>query len=310
MKFSPENRLYVLIISLGLFLVIVTVVLQAAVISSRQDQLGDEGILATFRRQLASAIEPDNNTPGTLSQSGVADAAPAPTVTSTPFIIVIPATPIVTATETAIPLLPTDTPLPAPTLAPTTAPATDTPTLVPAPPTNTPSEIANTVAPTSTVALEATPVPTAPQFDIRLATASRRVDCANMTAITERILSNRFQMNVQVMFFDTPTQMFDALAEGEADITLCYLDPDDRSFMRDRLGLIRQIGVQHDAGEDYKLQMWANGAYKAQLRDTRACVLDFLEKVDFTDLNTGSQEPQSWIDGHASELSTWLNCSL
>lgn len=301
MKFSPENRLYAIIISLGLFLVIVTIVLQAAVLTSRSDQPANQGIFSAFRRQLASAIEPDDNTPGTLSQSTVADAAQAPTATSTPFVIVVPATPVDVATDTPLPPPPTNTPPPVPTI----APAADTPTLAPPIPTDTVMP-----APTNTAGPEAPVAPTAPQFDIRLATSSRRVDCTNMTAIAEQVLSSRFQMQVQVMFFDSPTQMFDALAEGMADVTLCYLDPDDRSLMRDRLGLIRQIGVQHDAGEDYKLQMWANGAFKAQLRDTRACVLDFLEKVDFTGLDVQTPDPQSWLESHSGELSTWLNCSL
>ncbi|MEZ4660373.1 MAG: hypothetical protein R2911_22680 [Caldilineaceae bacterium] len=279
-----------------------TIVLQAAVLTSRGDQPANQGFFSAFRRQLASAIEPDDNTPATLSQSSVVDASQAPTATSTPFVIVIPATPVAAATDTPAPLPPTDTPLPPPTI----APATDTPAPVP-PPTDT---VAPLPAPTDTAVPAAPAAPTAPQFDIRLASASRRIDCVNMTTIAEQILSSRFQMQVQVLFFDSPTQMFDALAGGTADVTLCYLDPDDRSLMRDRLGLIRQIGVQHDVGADYKLQMWANGAYKAQLRDTRACVLDFLEKVDFTGLDVQTQEPQNWIESHSGELSTWLNCSL
>lgn len=282
MNSGPENRIYIVIIGLGIFLVTVTTVLQAAVLRSRTEQATDRGIIAAFRQKLANAINPDNRAPGTVSQSTVVEALQVPTTTSAPVVIVVTATPAATATAA-----PTDTALP--------------------PPTNTP---APTPESTDTVAAEAPAAPTAVQIDIRLASTRRRVDCTNMTAIAGQILSSRFQMQVQVMFFDSPTQMFDALADGTAEVTLCYLDPDDRSMMRDRLGLIRQIGVQHHVGADHKLQMWANGAYKAQLRDTRACVLDFLEKVDFTGLETENPDPQGWLQDHSSALAGWLNCSL
>ena len=123
-----------------------------------------------------------------------------------------------------------------------------------------------------------------------------------------QILAEDLQLSVQQQQFETPDQLFRALSDGQADVTFCYVDPEDRQLMREYLGDIRQIGIQYYVGDGFKLQIWANGQSKAYLRDKMPCVYDLLEKVSLEEETIHNLQVQEWRQQNAATITNWLNC--
>lgn len=293
MKFIRENGVYIVLALIAVVLIFVTVMLQAAILATQPDaNAGNEsGIWYTVRKQFADLILPATNVP-TLAQSAPSNTPILPPPTFTPAMIILQATVAAPPTETS-----TKTPL-LPTL-----------TLTVALPTSTEPPPTATIAPTIVTTDTATPTVVTPA-DLAIGFVRRDRDCTVMTEIAAQLLRDQFMLTVATQLFDSPVQLFDALAAQQVDLTLCYTDPEDRSLMRTRLGLIRQIGGQHYSGDGYKLQIWANGNSRATLRDDHRCVLDFLEKIDFTAQNPQGQDPATWLQNNQSVVDGWLTCAF
>ena len=149
---------------------------------------------------------------------------------------------------------------------------------------------------------------TAAEVDLRMGYVDRGNDCPYMSEISAALLKNRYQTNIEMHSFSSPLALFDALATQQIDLTMCFTDPDDRPLMRERLGMIRQLGIQHYVGDGYKLQVWANGTSKAEMKSDRACLHNFFEKVDFTTLSLNERDLQNWLQQNAGTVDVWLDC--
>ena len=295
MKFIRENGVYMVLALVAVVLIFVTVMLQATILAipPAADAGNESGIWYTVRKQFAELILPAPDSP-TLTQRASSNTPTLLLPTNTPAIIILQAT-VVPPTET--PLLPI--------LTPTSVPLTPTVPL----PTATPLAplVVDDATLTTTVPLT-DPVIGVTSVDLRIGYAQREGDCTVMTEIVAQLIREHFSLTVATQLLDSPVQLFEALAAQQVDITLCYTDPEDRSLMRTRLGLIRQIGGQYYVGDGYKLQIWANGNSKAILRDKDRCVIDFLEKIDFTAQNPQGQDPATWLQNNQSVVDGWLRC--
>lgn len=168
------------------------------------------------------------------------------------------------------------------------------------------------VAPSS---LSSTEVPTPlVTNDIRFGVTDRYVDCHAATEITRLVIKQELELESTLHFYDTVDQLFIALAQGDIDLTLCYLDPGDRRRIRGENKEIfgkhlTQIGSYYWDVGNTKLQIWSNGQRKANWRTQEPCLLSFLEKLRFTDPSLQQNTPQVWIQNHTDEIQTWVNCS-
>lgn len=168
------------------------------------------------------------------------------------------------------------------------------------------------VAPSS---LSSTEVPT-PLItnDIRFGVTNRYVDCHAATDITRLAIKEELELESTLHFYDTVDELFMALAQGEIDLTLCYLDPGDRGRIRGENKEIfgkhmTQIGSYYWNLENSKLQIWSNGQRKASWRTEEPCLVSFLEDLRFTDSSFQQNTPELWIQNHTDEIQTWVNCS-
>lgn len=268
MKFLRENAVFLILLMLAIVLIYFALSLEMSIAGRSASGGSGQSFWDRFRQQMATLIRPAAEV-----QSGTQPTTVNPPATATPALLVIAAAP----TPTPQPIVP--------------------PTPLPPVPTSTATALPN--PPTSTVAA---PV------DLRIGYVQRARDCTAMTEIITLFLQERFGLTVVTQQFADPTTLFNALAAQEVDITLCYTDPEDRTLMRDHLGLIRQIGVQHFVGDGYKLQIWANGNSKATLRNDRRCVLDFLEKVDFTGQDPQGEAAAIWLQKQQALVTSWSTC--
>ena len=141
-----------------------------------------------------------------------------------------------------------------------------------------------------------------------LGITERGHNCALVTAAMAQILIDTQQLAVEQAQFDLPEQLFAALSAGDIDATFCYVDPDDRSLMRQHLGDIRQMGINYYTGDGFKLQIWANSQSKADMRDDLPCVYDLFEKVSLEDESLQNQSVPEWRQQNAAAIATWLDC--
>lgn len=335
-----ENTAYVILALVAIVLIGVTIGLQIVILSDQQespvasDGLSDlqaeplsgqlqnsQGQAGANARSVSSESSAANVDNADRSTEQVALAISAPT--DTPALIVLEptevqptATPLSTSTPlptaTPAPIEPTSTPLPRDSIdeaqpeaqaaeqsaeqpeAQSIDTKQEAPTEIPTvPPTGTP------VVPLAT--------PTA-QADILMGLLDRGQSCTTMTQVTARIMEEQLGVTVDFAAFSNATEMIEALAQHTIDITMCYKDPDDRQLMREFLGSIRQVGSQHMAGDGYKLQLWANDAAKAEMREQTPCVLDLLEKIDFTDVDLVAGNADTLIQANRAAIAQWLEC--
>jgi hypothetical protein len=145
--------------------------------------------------------------------------------------------------------------------------------------------------------------------DLRLGYVERGLNCQFFTELMVVTLEQKQKMNILVVPFETENDLFDALTEQEIDLTLCFADPLDRSQIKPRLGHIRQIGSSYWQNDEVKMQIWANTASKADLRDEQACVLSFLEKLNLTEIKETKLDAKTWYQTHPESVSQWLRCT-
>ncbi|MEZ4864049.1 MAG: hypothetical protein R3C14_22210 [Caldilineaceae bacterium] len=313
MKFLRENLVYIVLALIAVVLVIITISLQTTILTT-QGAPGEEGngnILTLMRRQLAELLLPATEVPTTVS---LPTTLPLPT--NTPIMIVLqptvapPPTALTASEPTALP--------PVALEAVTTTTVTTQPASAVLASDSAVQLINKNILITQTqTASKPTPQPTPPltftsppAADLRFGVVNRPQDCSLMTAVVEQILTTHFQLEVKSDLFASPEQLFDGLARRAIDLTFCFVDPLDRPLMRAHLGQIRQIGSQQFVAPDntYKLQLWANGAVSTELRNQRRCVLDFLEKLDFTTLDLQAPSADAWIQANSFSVEQWLNC--
>lgn len=153
----------------------------------------------------------------------------------------------------------------------------------------------------------ALPSATAIPIDLYLGDVDRGINCPFITEVAVLVLEQELNLNISVTHFDSADNLFNALAQKEVDLTLCYLDPDDRAKMKDNLGHMRQIGSTYWSDQQGKLQIWANGSSKAHLRDDMPCVLYFFEHLKITDI-TPDMPAQQWVQNHADQVQSWISC--
>lgn len=247
-----------------------------------QDNAATEG-------ESAPAVATQNND----EQAAPAEAAaPEPTTTEPPQ-NAAEQPPVDTPTETALPTSLPPTPVPDTPVPPTPAPptATDAPTLVP------------TESPT--------PVDTA---EFHIGFANRGYGCPVVSQIVERILEERLDTSTALVNFETVESMFRAVANNEIDMTLCYLDPDDRELLRGdnkrTIGFkMVQLGSQYWENGDQKLQMWVNLPTMSELRATdRTCMLNFFYSLRFVESDLQTIDVNGWLESHEFDIDEWVNC--
>lgn len=160
----------------------------------------------------------------------------------------------------------------------------------------------------------ATPEPSpTPEADMRLGVAERSIDCEFFTAAIAYVMERDLGLTVQTVGYESADDLFTGLADGEVDVTLCFVDPDDRPQIRgedgERVGYIRQIGAHYwDSGEG-KLQIWGNGAAKADLREDQPCILTILENIDIEAEEIATDDPQEWVNANRSQIRRWITCT-
>lgn len=259
----------------------------------------------------------------TTVKLALATSVPSPTVTPIPPTpeppTPIPPTPIPPTPEPPTPEPPTPippTPEP-PTFTPEPPPATalpptpELPTAAPA----TSVAIAAATAPPATATVAPTPAPTntpALPADLRLGYTERSPDCKLVTEIVQLALERQMGLRIATLHFKTADDLFAALAattgNDKIDLTLCYIDPQDRTYLGSYGSSLRFLDGNYGESDKKKLYAVINSALISPLKATKPCLHSFLTKLDFGDMQFQTQDAAQWLDKNSALISTWSQC--
>lgn len=301
MKFLRDNFAYILLALIAIVLIFVTINLQMAILARQGTTAGEgRGVLYTVRQQLAELILPATDTPTSPSAP---QATPVPLPTNTPIVIMVQPTALpVTATSVA----PTATAIALLVNTPTIAPPT--PTALPPLPT-----------PSATVAVLPTPLPTPPpavlpavDVDFRLGYIAQNPDCVAVTELMQLVLERDFDLRIATVAFPDSAALFEKLAaktEAErVDLTFCYIDPVDRSFLQKYFGFMIFIGSGYRQVENQKFIIMSNAAIKSPIERGNPCLYRFLTKLDLTEIDWNSGDAATWYQRYADQITSLAPC--
>lgn len=337
MKFLRNNFAYILLALIAVVLIFVTISLQVAILSTGETP-NSRSIFYTLRQQLAELIQPATDTPGTtLATVGQPTATVAVVPTNTPNVIIVqpsplPATP--TTAPTTAPVLPTATmvaatnptmttvqvpgisnagalatrlaaPTATPPVATTAVPSAPTATLnLPPqnPPTDTPQNIPQNI-PQNTPPVAA---------DFRIGYVEGDPECDAITGLMQLVLEREFNLRITTVLFSDPAALFTQLASKRADervdVSFCYRDPRDRSYLQQYFGFMIFIGSGYRQVGDQKYIIMSNAAVKSPIERGNPCLYRFLTNLNLTDVDLRSGDVAAWYQSHAEQVASWTRC--
>ena len=169
-----------------------------------------------------------------------------------------------------------------------------------------PLVVTPTKTPTATHTPTATNTPTS-MPDLRLGYTDRGMNCPLITEIVELALEQELGLSVERIKYETADGLFGALAkrkeEREIDLTLCFLDREDRPYIQRYFHDINPIG---DAYRQNEWLIMINVALVVPLRGD--CVYRFFENIEFEDTPFQEQDAKTWIQNHSDEVQSWKSC--
>jgi hypothetical protein len=325
MKFLRDNFAYLLLAVIAVLLIVVTLSLQVAIFSTQAtaETESNRGLLYTLRQQLAALIQPATDTPVTSTTATVGQpVAPAVVLpTNTPNVIIVqpsplpptPTTLVIQATATADPA--TATLLPGAYNVSAVATRLAAPTVTSAQ--VVPPPASSTLAPTATsVALPASAAPPTNTpgvaADFRLGYVTSNPECAAVTALLQLILEQEFALRVVTIPFAEPTTLFAKLADKteaeRVDLSFCYVDPDDRSYLQKYFGFVIFIGSGYRQLNNQKFIIMSNAAVKSPIERGNPCLYRFLVNLNLNDVDLAAGDAAGWYQTHAEQVATWTRC--
>lgn len=237
--------------------------------------------------------------PATVNEAAAVVPATATTVAVAPQVVVINAP---TATPVQAAAVITAALATATSVAPTLPPATPTAVLVA--PIATDTTAPPTVAPTPTPSLDG----------VRLGLVERSdANCAFFTEVASAAWQQLLGVNVQVERFATVDALYAALTDPAAAnpiaLTLCYVDPADRTYLRQYPGELSLVGKAFWQTDTNKL-FAVRGRFTPPLAEReQRCINNFLANQSYSDGNALQMAPDAWLAANTEQVNSWLNCA-
>ena len=169
------------------------------------------------------------------------------------------------------------------------------------------TENSNQAVPTETITL------TPSNADLRLGYIDRGFDCSLISEISALILEQQFALKIDTIEYETPDDLFALLAstkESERiDLTFCFLDPIDRSYISKYFGFTKQLGGAYWQDDSNKLLIMANASIVAPLQKENPCIYSFFRRIKFELSDFDETEDASvWIQNNRAKIRQWTAC--
>lgn len=163
------------------------------------------------------------------------------------------------------------------------------------------------------ISIAPTAEPAAMEVALRFGVTERGLNCPLMTEIVALVLEEKENLKVEIISYDSPSKLYEVLASNEGeekiDLTLCFLDPDDRPYIKEYVGFTTQLGTAYWQDDSSKFLIMANATVIAPLEKNKSCVYNFFQNFKFTESSFEEQDAKTWVDNHSSTVRSWTNCN-
>lgn len=171
------------------------------------------------------------------------------------------------------------------------------------------TNLPNEVVPTET----ATPTPTPSNADLRLGYIDRGLNCSLISEISALILEEQFALEIEIIEYDTLDDLFAQLASTKErtriDLTFCFLDPTDRSYISKYFGFTKQLGGAYWQNDSTKLLIMANASIVAPLQQENPCIYNFFRRLKFEQKEFEEvEDAATWIQNNRAKIRQWTAC--
>lgn len=155
------------------------------------------------------------------------------------------------------------------------------------------------------------------QPDVRLGYVEQDSVCATNNALAALIMERKYGLRVTSLPFPNIDELFAALSSKDAnqrvDLTFCYKDPADRSVRQRYFSYTEFIGsgYQTDGAERYVIV--SNSNVKTPLERSNACLYQFLNRMNWNDVNWESvgadfTDILPWYEANLTLIDRWTSC--
>ncbi len=170
------------------------------------------------------------------------------------------------------------------------------------------------IAPTATLPPIATPRPTntptlIPTVTIvpilRFGMVASDSACSAFNTVVMSVLGD-LEIRTELRIFDEADSLYQALADRNVDLTICFRDPIDRPFLTKHVGFLKTIDAPYLDNGEIRRQVILNAANIVPLHEERPCLVQFLQAIPF---EAETESAETWLAENQSVINTWIDCN-
>ncbi|MBX3016192.1 MAG: BMP family ABC transporter substrate-binding protein [Caldilineaceae bacterium] len=174
-----------------------------------------------------------------------------------------------------------------------------------------------TAIPAADIATAMPTVPPAqptPSADLAIGLNQAYPECRFFTDVITQIMKEKLKLTVDIVPYSEAAPMYEALAKRQQqrtiDMTFCFADPNDRAFLREYFGFIRNVGDLYWRNERMRLQIVTNSGILATLEREQVCLYRLLKNLSFVENELPSQDAAQWLTENQELVDRWASCEL
>lgn len=141
---------------------------------------------------------------------------------------------------------------------------------------------------------------------VRLGYLAENRDCLFFSQLAVFLWSQKAGVEVALHAFADSEALFAALTVPEhpqgVDLTLCFLDPTHRSYLRQHVNDLEVLGKAFWQGEPYGLMAVANSRSATLIRKSQACLYDLIRNQHYAESSVTTLDPATWVAENAERV--------
>jgi hypothetical protein len=130
--------------------------------------------------------------------------------------------------------------------------------------------------------------------------------------VTKEILERELQLSVSLVEFTSTDDLYLALSnrqkERQVDVSLCFVDPRDRTYLRQYFGFIKQLSEIYWQNGTTRLQIITNSGLVAKFQQEQPCVYRLFKNLRFEGAELPTQDPIQWVESNNDLVQRWTGC--
>jgi hypothetical protein len=160
---------------------------------------------------------------------------------------------------------------------------------------------------------EAITVTTEHEPELLLGVTDRGMNCPLISQIVAHVLEEEAGLSVGIIEYESAEALFASLVgssdQKEIDLTFCFLDPDDRDYLKLYPTDLKQIGeaIWQAKASPEKLLIMVNSSVFVDIHE-KYCLHDILPHLIFDDASFEEQDVDRWLERHGELLQSWGSC--